>query len=133
MQDRLVVDFSLCPCRLWQFEALREDALAGPWGKMELVPAEWRLALRHSWKFPSDLEIRAALLWTSGVTIRQRSPEEWREPDRAELNAEIRQSFFDGRVRLWLSLLNPLSDDEPLYPDGPEDRFRAVAGVAVKI
>ena len=133
MQDRLVVDFSRCPCRLWQFEALREDALAGPWGKMELVPAEWRLALRHSWKFPSDLEIRAALLWTSGATIRQRSPEAWSEGDRAELNAELRQSFFDGRVRFWLSLLNPISDDEPLVPDGPEDRFRAVAGFAVKI
>ena len=132
-QQRLVVDFSRCPCRLWQLEVVQESDIAGPWSRMDLTPADWRVALRHFSKLPGGLELGAALLYTTGAVIRNRSPEPFEEDPHPELDVTLRQRLFGDRAQVWFSLLNPLADDKPLYPDGPEDRFRALAGIAVRI
>ena len=117
----------LWPTASWRLQGGIRGAHGETADSLEIRPSPWWLGAGLAFEFPSDLRVDGILHWVGPKEVRGWGPD-FEVPSHLEGNVALVQSLFDGRMDLWVSLLNAFGEDVLEHPNGNPLVFRILVG-----
>lgn len=102
-----------------------EKSWGTSWSQMYMTFPQWNLYQYLHIQFDTGLSLIPIYSWSSSYHL---NFYQTTIPARHQTHLKVAQSLLKNRLKLWIEMINVISDDEKLHPEANEDRFRTLIG-----
>lgn len=102
-----------------------EKSWGTSWSQMYMTFPQWNLYQYLHIQFDTGLSLIPIYSWSSSYHL---NFYQTTIPARHQTHLKVAQSLLKNRLKLWIEMINVVSDDEKLHPEANEDRFRTLIG-----